>query len=167
MDLKDIKTYEVALGLGSNMGDRHSVLREALKALGPYVNVRAVSPVYETAAAYVTNQPLFLNAALIGSTSLSPLALLWNLKRLETELGREPTFRYGPRQLDIDILFYGDAIIDQPELHVPHLRMQDREFVLKPLADIASDWKHPQTGLTVREMLTQLDSSHPVCLGPL
>lgn len=167
MDSKQINTFRVALGFGSNIGDRQHVLRAAVDAVATYVTVEAISPVYETVAAYVTDQPPFLNAAVIGVTSLNPMALLWNLKRLEIALGREPTFRYGPRRIDIDILFYGDQVIAGSELHIPHLRLQDREFVLRPLADIASDWRHPQSGLTVAEMLEKIDSLHPVCLGPL
>lgn len=161
------QTTDVALALGSNVGDRFAALRSITGALQPYVTVRAVSPVYETRPVYVTDQSLYLNAALIGTTHLSPMALLWNLKQLETELGRKPTFRYGPRYVDIDIIFYGDLVVSESELKIPHPRLSEREFVLKPLADVAPSWRHPQSGLTVAEMLKVVASSDPACLGPL
>jgi 2-amino-4-hydroxy-6-hydroxymethyldihydropteridine diphosphokinase len=167
MNSNSVKPETVALGLGSNVGDRQAALRAAVAAMAPYVKVTAVSPVYETAAVYVTDQAHFLNAALLGETNLEPFVLLRALKQMEMELGREPTFRYGPRSLDIDILFYGDQTITTPEITLPHPRMNEREFVLRPLADIAPSWKHPQTGLTVAEMLDRVPSSSPVNLGPL
>src|SRR5882762_753869 len=113
----------VALALGSNLGDRAAALRNAIASVGSYLTVTSLSPVYETPAAYVTDQPSFLNAALLGETKLEPLALLWALKKLERELGRQPTFHYGPRLIDIDIVYYGDTVIDTPELILPHPRM--------------------------------------------
>jgi len=161
------KAEPVALGLGANVGDRLAMLRAAVSGLAPYINVTAVSPVYETAPAYVTDQPPFLNAAVTGVTPLAPLAFLWSIKQLEAELGRTPTFRYGPRAIDIDILFFGGQAMATPELTVPHPRMHEREFVLRPLADIAADWKHPTAGLRVREMLERVPGENPVCLGAL
>lgn len=158
---------KIALALGSNQGDRMTALRAAVKALAPYVEIDKTSPVYETAALYVEDQPLFLNAALTGTTKLAPLALLWNIKRIETELGRTPTFRFGPRIIDIDIIFYGDQVIDTPELIIPHKHVAEREFVLRPLTDIAPDWKHPQTGKTVAEMFAAVPDTSPKNLGPL
>ncbi|HUY69054.1 MAG TPA: 2-amino-4-hydroxy-6-hydroxymethyldihydropteridine diphosphokinase [Alphaproteobacteria bacterium] len=161
------KIEKVALGLGSNLGDRMENLRGAVRALAPYVTVTATSPVYETAPVYVGGQPAFLNAAVTGTTGLPPLALLRALKDLEAELGRMPTFRYGPRAIDIDIIFYGDEVLATPELTLPHPRLQEREFVLRPLTDIAPGWRHPANGLTVAEMLARVPSSNPSCLGSL
>lgn len=158
---------KVALALGSNMGDRQKALRAAVAGLAPFFKVIAQSPVYETPPVYVTDQPAFLNMALVGETTLQPLALLRALKQLEADLGRTPTFHYGPRILDIDIIFYGGQIFESPELRIPHPRMGEREFVLRPLADVAGDWKHPQTSLTVQEMLEQLPESKAACVGPL
>jgi len=157
----------VALALGANVGDRHGMLRTTVAALAPYLHVTTISPVYETAPLYVTDQPLFLNAVVLGKTALEPLALLWSIKQLEIELGRTPTFRYGPRAIDIDILFHGDHVMASPELTLPHPRMSEREFVLRPLADIAKTWKHPQNNLTAAEMLARVTSENPVCVGAL
>ncbi|MFY9288705.1 MAG: 2-amino-4-hydroxy-6-hydroxymethyldihydropteridine diphosphokinase [Alphaproteobacteria bacterium] len=167
MSLSNAPSTKVALALGSNMGDRMAALRQAVAALEPYITNVETSQVYETDPLYVTDQPAFLNAALIGETKLPPLVLLWAIKDLESELGRQPTFHYGPRTLDIDILFYDDQSYVTPELTLPHARMAEREFVLRPLADIAPNWKHPQTGLTVKDMLKQIPSSDPKSLGPL
>ena len=149
----------VALALGSNLGDRLAALRAAVESLEPFVQVTAISKIYETPAAYVTDQPAFLNAAVIGTTRLDPLALLWNLKDNEVEIGRLPTFHYGPRLIDIDLLFHGDAVMHTTELTLPHPHMSERDFVLKPLADIAPLWRHPQSGKTVVEMLALLSET--------
>ena len=102
---------------------------------------------------------------MLGTTRLEPLALLWTLKNMENEIGRMPTFRYGPRVIDIDILFYGEQIIKLPELTIPHARMTERDFVLRPLNTIAPNLRHPANGQTVAEMLSQLPDSNMPCLG--
>jgi 2-amino-4-hydroxy-6-hydroxymethyldihydropteridine diphosphokinase len=157
----------VALGLGSNIGDRLAALRAAVEAMKPFIEIEKLSPVYETAAAYVTDQPAFFNAVIVGRTALKPLPLLWQLKRIETEIGRLPTFRYGPRLLDIDILFYGDIVVSEAELLLPHPRMAERDFVLRPLADTAPEWHHPQTGQTAKVMLDALPNIVMKNLGDL
>lgn len=146
------------LALGSNLGDRLNALRDAVAAVTPFFSVQAASAVYETPAAYVTDQPAFLNAALIGTTSLPPLELLYALKRCEIELGRQASFRFGPRLIDLDLIFYGQHVMASNELTLPHPRLAEREFVLRPLADIAGGWKHPLTSLTIDAMLAALPS---------
>jgi 2-amino-4-hydroxy-6-hydroxymethyldihydropteridine diphosphokinase len=155
------KTVKVALALGSNVGNRVDALRAAVEGLAPYINISAKSAVYETAPAYVAGQPPFLNAALVGETRLEPLFLLRAVKDLENDLGRQPTFHYGPRAIDIDIIFYGNEVVNVPELMIPHPRLAEREFVLRPLNDIAPDWRHPQSGLTVREMIAAVEGTSP------
>jgi 2-amino-4-hydroxy-6-hydroxymethyldihydropteridine diphosphokinase len=149
----------VYLTLGSNLGNRTSNLRRAIESLPPTVTVLAESPVYETLPWGVTDQPNFLNMALKGETRLVPLELLKRLKQLESELGRVPSVRYGPRLIDIDILFYADLVLEAPELTLPHPRLHERAFVLVPLNDIASGLRHPRLGKTVGEMLSAVDTT--------
>jgi 2-amino-4-hydroxy-6-hydroxymethyldihydropteridine diphosphokinase len=150
---------EVFLGLGTNLGDRWANLRRAVQGLAPLTRVKMISPVYETKAWGVTDQPDFLNICLAGTTTLAPWPLLEELKALETALGRQKGERWGPRVIDIDILFYHNLIFQHERLTIPHLQIASRSFVLVPLADIAPDLIHPQTGLTVAQMLAQIDTA--------
>ena len=146
----------VYLALGTNLGEREENLKSALRALPPQVEITTVSRLYETAPAYVIDQPAFFNIAVTGRTGLSVLELLDYLKQLEAEIGREKSIRYGPRQIDMDIIFYGDLVLNVPHLHIPHPRMNERGFVLRPLADIAPNFMHPVLNQTVRELLADL-----------
>jgi len=149
----------VYIALGSNLGDRMANIEAAIAALAERVTVRTRSPVYETDPKYVTDQPRFLNMALSGETDLDPSDLLAFLKGIEARLGRQAGVRYGPRPIDLDILFYGDECIERPELKIPHPLMAERAFVLKPLADIAPGTLHPVTGRSVAEMLAALQDN--------
>ncbi len=142
----------VYLSLGSNLGDREANLRAALRLLNP----RRVSPIYETEPVDHTAQPFFLNLVAEVETSLMPMQLLSHTQRIERDLGRKRTIPKGPRTIDIDILLYGTTIIASKRLEIPHPRLHERRFVLKPLADLAPDLRHPVTHLTVREMLQAL-----------
>lgn len=146
----------IYLALGTNLGDREENLRMALEALPPPVEITAVSRLYETAPAYVLNQPSFLNIAVGGYTNLLPAELLAFLKDVEAEVGRRETIRYGPRKIDLDIIFYDDLVINLPQLHIPHPRMVERGFVLRPLADIASNFVHPVLKQSVAELAAGL-----------
>ena len=143
----------VYLALGSNLGDRLTNLKQAVASLSPQMEVKAKSNVYETPPWGYENQPAFLNQALKVETYLEPTSLLRHLKRLEIALGRKATFQYGPRLIDIDILFYDDLVLNTPSLVIPHPHMHERGFVLLPLMDIAPEFTHPVLKKTVREMI--------------
>ena len=150
--------HVVYLALGTNLGNRLDNLRAAFGALPPEVSVLAESHVYETPPWGYEDQPAFLNMVVKAETSLKPGALLKYLKQLEVQLGREGNFRWGPRLIDLDILFYDDLIIDTPPLVIPHPRLHERAFVLVPLADVAPDVIHPVLERSVREILAGIDT---------
>ncbi len=151
-------THSVYLALGANLGDRKNTLNKAIRALPPPVEITAVSRLYETAPAYVLDQPAFLNMALQGQTELSPSDLLAFLKRLEEKIGRKKTVRYGPRKIDLDIIFYNRRVLNLPDLQIPHPRMQERGFVLHPLTDIAPNYVHPVLNRTITDLAADLPS---------
>jgi 2-amino-4-hydroxy-6-hydroxymethyldihydropteridine diphosphokinase len=153
----------VYLALGTNLGDRLTNLRAAIEALPSEIKVMAESKVYETPPWGYENQPTFLNMAVKCETDLEPESLLKRLKQLEVQLGREQSFHWGPRLIDIDILFYDDLILKSESLIIPHPRLHERAFVLVPLADIAPDFIHPVLKKTIRELLTGVDVNniHP------
>jgi 2-amino-4-hydroxy-6-hydroxymethyldihydropteridine diphosphokinase len=149
----------VAIALGSNLGDRERYLRTAVAALESSIHHLRLSTFHDTAPVGVGAQPTFLNAAAVGETSLSARALLENLLDVERELGRERPFPGAPRTLDLDLILYDEAIIDEPpSLIVPHPRFRERRFVLEPLSEIAPDWRDPVTGKTVEELLRLVTS---------
>ena len=151
--------HTVYLGLGTNLGDRRANLRAAITGLAPDVLVISESRMYETAAWGYKDQPGFLNMALKAGTDLGPADLLRFAKDLEQQLGRTTTFHWGPRLIDIDILFYDDLVLDTASLVIPHPQLQERAFVLLPLADIAPEFVHPVSGRTVRQLLERVDAS--------
>jgi 2-amino-4-hydroxy-6-hydroxymethyldihydropteridine diphosphokinase len=154
-----MRTITVFLALGSNLGDRLANLKAAVAAISPAVTVLAESPVYETPPWGVTDQPAFLNMVIKGETRQGPQELLKHLKLLEPQLGRLPSARYGPRLIDMDILFYDELVLNTPELTIPHPHLQERAFVLVPLADLAAELVHPVFGKPVRQLLAAVDTT--------
>lgn len=147
----------VAIALGSNLSDRQAQIDSAIHALCESVLSDArVSGVIETEPDPPGPEPRYLNAVLIGRTALAPRVLLDRLLAIERAHGRERSHPNAPRTLDLDLILYGDAVIDEPGLIVPHPRFRARRFVLEPLAEIASDWRDPVTGLRIRELLDRL-----------
>ncbi|OGO49578.1 MAG: 2-amino-4-hydroxy-6-hydroxymethyldihydropteridine diphosphokinase [Chloroflexi bacterium RBG_16_68_14] len=149
----------VYLGLGSNLGDRRRNLAVALRRLEPLVRIEAVSSLYETDPVGPQDQPPYLNAVCRGVTGLPPRGLLRHLQEVERDLGRRLGPRWDPRPLDIDLLLYGDAVIDEPGLRVPHPELPHRAFVLVPLAELAAKLKHPELGATIGSLAKRADRS--------
>ncbi len=147
---------EAYLGLGSNLGNSAENLRAALDMMRQFARDIRTSALYRTAPQGFRNQPAFYNAACRLWTLLSPYELMARLLAVEAAIGRQRTFRNAPRVLDIDILFYNRLVVDTPPLTLPHPRIGERLFVLKPLADIAPQLPHPASGESMRDMLARL-----------
>lgn len=158
----------VYLSLGSNLGDREKHLREAISRLQDLGVIRQISAFYETQPVEVqTDQPWFLNCALAMETELMPLAFLNRMLAVEQSMGRVRKEPKGPRTIDIDILLFGNDVLDTPELTVPHPAMHQRRFVLEPLAEIAPDAMHPVLKRTARELLDSLPTGSGLVNKPL
>ncbi len=143
---------EIYIALGSNLGNRAENLENAVVALKGVGAVCAQSQVYETAPLYVIDQPAYLNAVVKLETSLTAEQALTALQAIENAAGRERGVRYGARSLDLDILYYGNVVIETATLQVPHPLLAERAFVLYPLCDVAPDFIHPVTGKTSTQM---------------
>ena len=159
------------LGLGSNLGRRETNLSRAVSFLAQStgVTVLSSSSIYETDPWGYVEQPRFLNCVVVAQTSLEPTRLLETTQGVEGMVGRQTTFHWGPRLIDVDILLYGHQVIScsAPDLQIPHARLPERAFVLVPLAELAGDAIHPSTGKTISELLQQVEGREGVKLwGP-
>lgn len=151
------RAERIFLSLGSNLGDRAENMAEALKRLGnqPRIAVVNASHAYETEPVGVENQPAFFNMAAEIETDLAPLELLNVAKKIESELGRKPTERWGPRTIDIDIVLWGNRVSETGRVSLPHKEFRTRDFVLAPLSEIAPDVVDPVTGRTIADLAAQ------------
>lgn len=147
---------KVFLGLGSNVGDRLLNLNKAIEILSDKIEILKTSKIYETKPVGVENQPDFLNMAVMGQTVLDYLSLFEFVKDVEKQVGRVYRYRWGPREIDIDILFFNDLIYKSQDLEIPHPRLHEREFVLKPLMDLQPDFIHPVFKKSIRELYEDL-----------
>jgi 2-amino-4-hydroxy-6-hydroxymethyldihydropteridine diphosphokinase len=146
----------IYLSLGSNLGDRAAHLQRALVELAAAgIEPVRVSPFYQTEPVDYRPQPWFMNCVVEAKTEWLPLRLLSALQNIERKVGRRRGVPKGPRTIDLDILFYDNAVVRAPALTIPHPRMEERKFVLVPLAELAPDFRHPVTRKTVREMLSE------------
>jgi 2-amino-4-hydroxy-6-hydroxymethyldihydropteridine diphosphokinase len=149
----------VYIALGSNLGDRSENLRTAREQIAaPDLRVRRESSIYETEPRDVKDQPWFLNQVIECETDLFPRQLMARLQKIERAMGRKRTMAKGPREIDLDILLFGETVVKAPELEVPHPRLAERRFVLEPLAELVPDKRHPGTRRTMREMLAGVAS---------
>jgi len=153
------KLKTIYLGLGSNLGDRIKYLNQSLSMMKSKIEIIRPSSIYETPPWGYTDQEPFLNQVVKGKTNLSPKQLLEFLKSIENEIGRKETFQYGPREIDIDILFYDDQIIEEDGLSIPHPKFHERAFMMVPFSEIDPDFVHPTQGQTVSMLLKKQDRS--------
>jgi len=154
--------YRVYLSLGSNIADRENHLRNAITRLGLVGRIISVSSFYETQPVEFTDQAWFLNCAVVLETGLTPEKLMGALLYIEQDMGRVRAVKKGPRVIDIDILLFGDAVINSAGLTIPHPAMHQRRFVLEPLAEIAPEVRHPLLKKTVGELLNDLPAGQTV-----
>lgn len=158
---------KVFVGLGSNLGERETMIRSALTELDglPHTKLVRASSLYDTEPVGEIEQPNFLNAVAQLDTALTARQLLWNLQLVEQRLGRVRTQKWGPRTIDLDLLLYGTLVLDEPNLKIPHPELAKRSFVLVPLVELDPLLVHPETGETLVSLLAKLDTRPPVKRG--
>jgi 2-amino-4-hydroxy-6-hydroxymethyldihydropteridine diphosphokinase len=157
----------IYIALGSNMDEKALNIQTALKELTQIGEVISTSRLYQSTPMYYTDQPTFLNAACAMKSSLPPLELLNELKRIESKLGRKESFRNGPRIIDLDLLFYGQSLINHDRLEIPHPRLAERSFVLKPLVDLNPLFHHPKMGKTIEQLWSEYQQQNNDDLYPI
>ncbi len=147
---------KIFLGIGSNVGNKKRNIDTAIELLSSFVKNLKKSSYYFSKAVGYTEQDDFLNMAVLGFTELSPEQLLEKVKEIEVEVGRIERFHWGPREVDIDILFYENEIVSKENLEIPHPRIQERDFVLQPLLDLEPEFIHPVLKKSIKEMFSEL-----------
>lgn len=148
--------------MGANLGDRQQNLAQALQLVRSFAAILRISSIYETKPVGYLDQPDFLNLVCHAATELSPAALLQAVKLIEKQLGRQASFRNAPRVIDVDILLYGDLVLESPKLTIPHPRLAERAFALVPLAEIAPDITHPILQRSIVDLLDAIDTSEVI-----
>ena len=156
----------IYVALGSNLGNRRANLAMALRMFEPLARIEAVSPLYESPPQPPAPPPPYLNAACRIATGLTPEALLSYLKRIERLIGRREAGRWAPRPVDLDIAIYDDQVLDDADLTIPHPRLTDRAFVLRPLLDLDPELAHPASGLRLADVLSRVGSDGLVEVEP-
>lgn len=155
---------KIYLGLGSNVGNKSSNIKKAINHIKKNLRIIKISPIYKTEPVGYKKQDWFLNCVVEAETDKKPMGLLAFFKSIEKKLKREKIFKYGPRTIDIDILFYGNEIIKTKNLQIPHPRMHRRLFVLEPLSKINPSFVHPKLGKKIKELKNQIKSKSMVRL---
>ena len=156
----------VYIGLGSNVGDRVRFMREAIHKLEHLegFTVLKASHFYETDPIGMKDQGKFLNAVVEGEVKLAPYLLLWSIEEIEKQIGRQDRGKWGPREIDLDLLFYGNTVHEGDDLTLPHARLHERDFVLVPLAELNEELVHPKLNKSIKTLLEEskaFDGSHP------
>ncbi|RMA97570.1 2-amino-4-hydroxy-6-hydroxymethyldihydropteridine diphosphokinase [Hydrogenothermus marinus] len=151
---------KIFLGLGSNIGNKEENIKKAISLLSDFVFDIKLAKLYKSKAYGYENQDDFINTAIVGYTNLQPEELLKKLKEIEEKVGRKKRFHWGPREIDIDILFYEDLIFKSENLEIPHPRIYERDFVLKPLVDLEPDFIHPVLNKSVKQLLEELEEKY-------
>lgn len=154
---RDFRWTPIFLALGSNLGNRMSYLQQAVSKLSEHADIRIdrQSGIYESEPMYVKEQEPFLNMVVAGATIVHPLDLLSEIKKVEKALGRKARKKNGPREIDIDIIFYGDEIVDEPGLQIPHPALDERKFVLLPMHDLAPGYVSPAHDKPISQLLRE------------
>lgn len=150
------------ISIGSNLGDREKYSRQAIEGISEFAKVTAVSAFYETEPVGFEDQPQFINSVAEIETELSPHGLLEKLRSVENKLGRVRETKWGPRTIDLDIIFYGNEVLNDPDLTIPHPEAHKRRFVLEPLEEIAPTFEHPVLKQSITELLASLNDHHKV-----
>lgn len=163
--LSSLGMTKVFLALGSNVGDVRQSIDQAIQLLSERLAMVRRAPLYVSKAVGYTDQADFINTAISGETNLSPDELFAFVKQIEEQVGRVKRFQNGPREIDIDIIFYGDALVDKPDLIIPHPRFAERDFVLQPLQDIDPDFVDPRSKQTIKRLLSDFPTDQKAITG--